>query len=79
MKYRVGITIYQSIEVEADSEQEARGIITDMSDEELLFDSDFNITYVDIIEEQPLSLLVACAIVHMPLVKHKLKQKDKLS
>ena len=51
MKYRVGITIYQSIEVEADSEQEARGIITDMSDEELLFDSDFNITYVDIIEE----------------------------
>ena len=51
MKYKVGITLYQSIEVEADSEAEARSIISDMSDEQLLFGGDFNITYVDIIDD----------------------------
>ena len=47
MKYQVGITIYNSFEVEADSEEEAEEIVRELSIESTLRDSDYNITYVD--------------------------------
>ncbi len=47
MKYQVGIKIYNSFEVEADSEEEAEEIVRELSIESTLRDSDYNITYVD--------------------------------
>ena len=47
MKYQVGIKIYNSFEVEADSEEEAEEIVRQLSIESTLRDSDYNITYVD--------------------------------
>ena len=46
-KYLVGVTIYNSFEVEADSPREARSVVSDMDNDEILQDSDFNITYAD--------------------------------
>ena len=47
MKYQVGVKIYNSFEVEADSEEEAEEKVRELSIESTLRDSDFNITYVD--------------------------------
>lgn len=47
MKYLVGITIYQTIEVDAENKEAAEEAVRDMSDKEILNDSDFNITYID--------------------------------
>jgi len=52
MKYQVGIKIYNSFEVEADSEEEAEEIVRELSLESTLRDSDFNITYVEEIKER---------------------------
>jgi hypothetical protein len=46
-KYQVGIQIYNSFEVEANSEEEAEEIVRELSIESTLRDSDYNITYVD--------------------------------
>ena len=51
MKYQVGVKIYNSFEVEADSEEEAEEKVRELSIESTLRDSDFNITYVDEIKE----------------------------
>ncbi len=45
--YSVGVTMYNSFYVEASSEDEARQIIQDMEATDLLYDVDFNITYID--------------------------------
>jgi hypothetical protein len=47
MKYYVGITIHNAFEIEAETDEEARTQVSDMSNEEILLESDFNITYVD--------------------------------
>lgn len=46
-KYQVGIQIYNSFEVEANSREEAEEIVRELSIESTLRDSDYNITYVD--------------------------------
>ena len=51
MKYQVGVTIYNSFEVEADSEEEAEIQVRTLSIESTLRDSDFNISYVEKLEE----------------------------
>lgn len=51
MKYQVGVTIYNSFEVEADSEEEAEMQVRTLSIESTLRDSDFNISYVEKLEE----------------------------
>ena len=53
MKYQVGIKIYNSFEVEADSEEEAEMMVRTLSIESTLKDCDFNITYVDQIRDIP--------------------------
>ena len=52
MKYQVGIKVYNSFEVEADSEEEAEEIVRELSIESTLRDCDFNITYVDPIKKR---------------------------
>ena len=47
MKYQVGITIYNTFEVEADSEEEAQNKVRDYCDDAILNDCDFNVTYAD--------------------------------
>ena len=46
-EYYVGISIYNSYCVTAESEEEAEDIVRDMDDDKLLDNSDFNINYVD--------------------------------
>ena len=46
MKYQVGVTIYNTFEVEANSEEEAEMEVRTLSIESTLRDSDFNITYI---------------------------------
>ena len=53
MKYQVGIKIYNSFEVEADSEEEAEQRVRELDVYETLDDCDFNITYVDQIRDIP--------------------------
>tara|TARA_B100000073_G_scaffold333916_1_gene325879 strand:- start:332 stop:568 length:237 start_codon:yes stop_codon:yes gene_type:complete len=53
MKYQVGIKIYNSFEVEADSEEEAEQKVRELDVYETLDDCDFNITYVDQIRDIP--------------------------
>ena len=45
--YQVSITIHNSFDVKADSAEEAEIKVREFSDSDLLFDSDFNINYVD--------------------------------
>ena len=48
MKYKVEITIYNSFEVEANSEEEeAETKVREFSDRDILYDSDFNVNYID--------------------------------
>jgi len=46
-KYYVGLTLYNTFEVEADSESEAEQIVRDLSVHATLDEADYNITYVD--------------------------------
>lgn len=46
-KYQVGVKIYNSFEVEADSEEEAEEKVRELDVYKTLADSDYNITYVD--------------------------------
>ena len=46
-EYTVGVTMYNSYEVWADSEEEAVTIVREMSSEEVMADIDFNIAYID--------------------------------
>ena len=50
-KYYVGLTIYNSFEVEAENEYAAEEKVRDLSVEDVLWDADFNITYVEPFEE----------------------------
>ena len=45
--YAVGIKVYNTFYVEAESEEEAEEKVRELSIESTLRDSDFNITYVD--------------------------------
>ena len=53
MKYQVGVKIYNSFEVEANSEEEAEEKVRELDVYETLDDCDFNITYVDEIRDIP--------------------------
>ena len=46
-KYYVGLTIYNTFEVEADNEEQAEQIVRDLSVHATLDEADYNITYVD--------------------------------
>ena len=46
-KYYVGLTIYNTFEVEADSEEQAEEKVRDLSVHATLDEADYNITYVD--------------------------------
>jgi len=46
-KYYVGLTIYNTFEVEADSEEQAEEKVRDLSVYATLDEADYNITYVD--------------------------------
>ena len=50
-KYYVGLTIYNTFEIEADSEYEAEEKVRDLSLEDTLDDADYNITYVEKIDD----------------------------
>ena len=52
MKYQVGVKIFNSFEVEADSEEEAEEKVRELDVYKTLMDCDFNITYVDEIKER---------------------------
>ena len=52
MKYQVGVKIYNSFEIEADSEEEAEQKVRELDVYETLDNCDFNITYVDEIKER---------------------------
>ena len=45
--YSVGITIYNTFYVEAETPEDARQQVRDMGLQDLMFDSDFNITCTD--------------------------------
>ena len=47
MKYQVGIKIFNSFEVEANSEEEAEEKVRELDVYKTLMDCDYNITYVD--------------------------------
>ncbi len=51
MKYQVGVKIFNSFDVEADSEEEAEQKVRELDVYKTLMDCDFNITYVDEIKE----------------------------
>ena len=51
MKYQVGVKIFNSFEVEAESEEEAEQKVRELDVYKTLMDCDFNITYVDQIKE----------------------------
>ncbi len=44
--YHVGVTMYNSFCIDADTEDEARQQVRDMEAVDLLYDVDFNINYV---------------------------------
>jgi len=46
-EYLVGVTMYNTFTVKADSEDEAKSIVREMGVEEVLVEVDFNISYVD--------------------------------
>jgi hypothetical protein len=47
MKYAVSVTIYNTYYVEADSIADARMHVSDLSNDDILHDSDFNIESVE--------------------------------
>ena len=46
-KYYVGLTIYNTFEVEADNKEQAEQIVRELSAHATLDEADYNITYVD--------------------------------
>jgi len=52
MKYQVGVKIYNSFEVEADSEEEAEQKVRELDVYATLKECDFNICYIDEIKER---------------------------
>jgi hypothetical protein len=46
-KYYVGLTIYNTFEVEADNEEQAQEKVRDLSIHATLDEADYNITYVE--------------------------------
>ena len=55
MKYQVGVKIYNSFEVEADSEEEAEEKVRELDVYATLRECDFNICYVDEIKEKSIT------------------------
>ena len=55
MRYQVGIKIFNSFEVEANSEEEAEEKVRELDVYETLDDCDFNITYVDEIKKRDIA------------------------
>ena len=53
MKYMVGVKIYNSFEVDADSEEDAEIQVREMDLYDTFADCDYNITYVDKIRDIP--------------------------
>ena len=51
MRYQIGITIYNTFEVEADSEEEAQNKVRDYCNDAILNDCDFNVIYADEIHD----------------------------
>ena len=47
MKYAVSVTIYNTYYVDADSMEDARLQVSDLSNDDILHDSDFNIESVE--------------------------------
>ena len=47
MRYQIGVTIYNTFEVEADSREEAQNKVRDYCNDTILTDCDFNISYAD--------------------------------
>lgn len=52
MKYKVGVKIYNSFEVEADSEEEAEEKVRELDVYATLRECDLNICYVDEVKEK---------------------------
>tara|TARA_Y100000401_G_scaffold6967_1_gene4786 strand:+ start:483 stop:644 length:162 start_codon:yes stop_codon:yes gene_type:complete len=52
MRYQVGITIHNSFEVEADSKEQAEDKVREYTDDKILGDSDFTVTYTDEIKDE---------------------------
>ena len=52
MKYQIGITIYNTFEVEADSKEIAEYIVREYCNDAILNDCDFNISYSDEIKDE---------------------------
>ena len=52
MKYQVGVKIYNSFEVKADSEEDAEMQVREMDLYDTFEDCDYNIVYVDEIKER---------------------------
>ena len=52
MKYQVGVKIYNSFEVDADSEEDAEIQVREMDLYDTFSDCDYNIVYVDKIAER---------------------------
>ena len=55
MKYQVGVKIYNSFEVEADSEEDAEMQVRELDVYKTLDDCDYNITYVDEIKKRDIA------------------------
>ena len=55
MKYQVGIKIYNSFEIEADSEEDAEEKVRELDVYKTLDDCDYNITYVDEIKKRDIA------------------------
>ena len=49
--YHIGISFTNSFEVEANSIEEAAQLIRDKQTEDLTFDADFSINYIDVLTE----------------------------
>jgi len=54
-KYQVGVKIFNSFEVEADSEEDAEMQVREMDIYKTLMDCDFNICYVDEIRKRDIA------------------------
>ena len=65
MKYQVGVKIFNSFEVEADSEEEAEQKVRELDVYKTLMDCDFNITYVDEIKSSEKQMLLNKVFVPM--------------
>tara|TARA_B100000029_G_scaffold293293_1_gene286811 strand:+ start:2910 stop:3149 length:240 start_codon:yes stop_codon:yes gene_type:complete len=65
MKYQVGVKIFNSFEVEADSEEEAEQKVRELDVYKTLMDCDYNITYVDEIKSSEKQMLLNKVFVPM--------------